>query len=105
MEKVEVMRNLVILVLNLLKNKILMFKKDKNGYLPYGQCPGFFIWLKNGSVITGHMIVKKSDTKDEIKNSMIEYVTKKSKEYNLSIEETRRNIHYNLEHNNLYTNK
>lgn len=38
----------------------------KDEYVEYGMCPGFTVWKNGGGCIMGHMIIKKSDTKEEI---------------------------------------
>lgn len=78
---------------------MLDYKKDE--YVQYGMCPVFTIWTNRGSCITGHMIIKKSDSKEIISQRLTELVKKFCKEEKLSDEQTLKHINDNLKSNGL----
>ena len=73
----------------------------KDEYVQYGMCPGFTVWTNSGSCIMGHMVIKKTDTNEQIKDNMIKCVSKICKDENLSEEQTVKTINDNLKSNGL----
>jgi hypothetical protein len=73
----------------------------KDEYVQYGMCPGFTVWTNRHSCISGHMVIKKSDTKEQIKDNMIKCVSKICKDENLTEEQTVKTINDNLKLNGL----
>lgn len=66
------------------------------------QCaPGFTVWTNRHSCISGHMVIKKTDTKEQIKVNMTKCVSKICKDENLSKEQTVKTINDNLKSNGL----
>jgi hypothetical protein len=74
-------------------------KKDE--YVQYGMSPGFTVWTNSGSCIMGHMVIKKTDTNEQIKDNMIKCVSKICKDENLTEEQTVKTINDNLKSNGL----
>ncbi len=74
--------------------------KDRDENVQYGLCPGFTVWT-NGNCISGHMVIKKTDTNEQIKDNMIKCVSRICKEENLSEEQTVKIINDNLKRNRL----
>lgn len=77
----------------------ILFRKVE--YLPYGKCPGFEIFYGNGGCVSGHMVIKKTDTKEQIAFNMIGLVTRLCKEHNIPIQKTIDTITMNLRNNDL----
>jgi hypothetical protein len=73
--------------------------KYKNEYFQYDMCPGFTIWTANGSIIQGHIIIKKSDSKTQIKNKIIDCVSKLCEKEKLTEKQTINTINNNLKYN------
>jgi hypothetical protein len=73
----------------------------KDEYVQYGMCPGFTVWTNSDSCIMGHMVIKKTDTNEQIKDNMIKCVSKICKDENLSEEQTVKTINDNLKSNGL----
>jgi hypothetical protein len=73
----------------------------KDEYVQYGMSPGFTVWTNSGSCIMGHMVIKKTDTNEQIKDNMIKCVSKICKDENLSEEQTVKTINDNLKSNGL----
>jgi hypothetical protein len=73
----------------------------KDEYVQYGMCPGFTVWTNRQSCISGHMVIKKTDTKEQIKDNMIKCVSKICKDENLTEEQTVKTINDNLKSNGL----
>ena len=79
----------------------MIWSKKRIEYVEYGMCPGFTIWKNGGSCMQGHMIIKKSDTKEEISYKLIELITKMCRENNISVSNTMKTINENLINNDL----
>jgi len=75
--------------------------KDEYEYVQYDMCPGFTVWTNRGSCIMGHMVIKKTDTKEQVKDNLIECVSKICKDENLTEEQTVKTINDNLKSNGL----
>jgi hypothetical protein len=73
----------------------------KDEYVQYGMCPVFTVWSNQHSCISGHMMIKKTDTKEQIKDNMIKCVSKICKDENLTEEQTVKTINDNLKSNGL----
>jgi hypothetical protein len=73
----------------------------KDEYVQYGMCPGFTVWSNRHTCISGHMMIKKTDTKEQIKDNMIKFVSKICKDENLTEEQTEKTINDNLKSNGL----
>ena len=73
----------------------------KDEYVQYGMCPSFTVWTNSGSCVMGHMFIKKTDTKEHIKENMIKCVSKICKDENLTKEQTVKAINDNLKSNGL----
>lgn len=74
---------------------------DKDEYIQYGMCPGFTVWTNRHSCISGHMVIKKTDTKEQIKDNLIKCVSKICKDENLTEEQTVKTLNDNLKSNGL----
>ena len=72
----------------------------KNEYVQYGMCPGFTVWT-NRHCVSGHMVIKKTDTKEQIKDNMIKCISNICKDENLTEEQTIKTINDNLKSNGL----
>ena len=75
--------------------------KDKDEYVQYGMCPGITVWTNRHSCISGHMVIKKTDTKEQIKDNLIKCVSKICKDENLTQEQTVKTLNDNLKSNGL----
>jgi len=80
-------------------NSVMFSYKDE--YVQYGMCPSFTVWTNRHSCISGHMMIKKTDNKEQIKDNMIKCVSKICKDENLTEEQTVKTINDNLKSNGL----
>jgi hypothetical protein len=79
------------------------FSKEREEYVQYGMCPGYTIWTNTGSCIMGHMVIKTTDTREEVTHNLIAYINKMCKENNISAQRTADTIISNLKMNGLIT--
>ena len=80
---------------------VIFSHKDKVEYVQYGMCPGFTVWTDRKTCISGHMIIKTTDTKNEISYNMINAVVKICKDENMNTQKTVNTIIDNLKSNDL----